>query len=232
MSNRRFRRIVTKETRRRVGRPPKSGPEASANPFSGMTQEEKRTAFVEAAARLFEEKGYADTSIEDITDALGLSKGIFYYYWPNKRELINEIHARLMTLLNEQLDRILATTTSPERRLEEIIRNHIDVVINNKSLVAALMKESSYPEEIVKDRRSYTDRLQELFDEGIAAGVVKNDDARMLTFAVLGLCRSLVQWYRRGGRLSQDEIKEAFVRFAIEGYAREPAGMTSAQTPG
>lgn len=209
-----------RQTYRRVGRPPRSGPEASTNPFNDMTQEEKRTAFVEAAAQLFEEKGYANTSIEEITNALGLSKGIFYYYWPNKKELVNAIHARLMTLLNERLDHILATTTSsPERHLEEAVRSHIEIVLNNKSLVSVLMKEFSYPEEVLKDRQSYTDRLQELFDVGISAGVVKNVDSRILTFAVLGLCRSLVQWYRPGGRLSQDEVREIFVRFAVEGYS-------------
>lgn len=212
-----------RKTYGRVGRPPKSGSEASSNPFNEMTQEEKRTAFVEAAARLFEEKGYANTSIKEITSDLGLSQGIFYYYWSNKKELINEIHARLMTSLNERLDHILATTSSPEQRLEEAIRSHIDVVINNKSLVAVLMKEFSYPEEILEDRQSYTDRLQNLFDEGISVGVVEDADSRILTFAVLGLCRSLVQWYRPEYRLSQDEIKEIFMRFAVEGYVRRPA---------
>lgn len=209
-----------RETYRRVGRPPKSGPEASANPFNDMTQQEKRTAFVEAAARLFEEKGYANTSIEEITNALNLSKGIFYYYWPNKRELVDEIHSRLMALLNEQLDQILQVTTlSLEQRIEEAVRSHIDVVINNKSLVAVLMKEFSYPADILEDRRSYTDRLQELFDEGMAVGVVKDIDSKVLTFTVLGLCRSLVQWYRPDGRLSHDETREIFVQFAVEGYS-------------
>jgi TetR/AcrR family transcriptional regulator, cholesterol catabolism regulator len=208
-----------RNTYRRVGRPPKSGPDALANPFHGMTPEERRTLFLDTAARLFEERGYANTSIEDITQALGLSKGIFYYYWSNKRELINEIHARVMVLHNERLDHILATITSPELRLEEAIRSHLDVVLDNKSLIATLMKEVHYPDEIIEDRRSYTDRLQELFDEGISAGVVRNADSRILTFAMLGLCRSVVQWYQPGGRLSRDEIKETFVRFAVEGYA-------------
>lgn len=216
--------------RRRVGRPSKTGAQALTDPFSGMTHEEKRAAFVKAAAELFEERGYANTSIEDITRALGLSKGIFYYYWSNKRELISEIHARVMMLHNERLDHILATIASPERRLEEAVRSHLDVVMDNKSLIATLMKEARYPEEIISDRRSYTDRLQELFDEGISAGVVRKADSRLLTFAVLGLCRSVVQWHRPEGRLSRDEVRETFVRFAVEGYECKPAGMASVRT--
>ncbi len=205
--------------RRGVGRPPRSGAQALADPFSGMTSEEKRAAFVKAAAELFEEKGYANTSIEDITRSLGLSKGIFYYYWPNKRALINEIHARVMVLHNECLDHILATVESPQRRLEEAIRSHLDVVIDNKSLIATLMKEVRYPEEIIEDRRSYTTRLQKIFDEGISARVVRNEDSRLLAFAVLGLCRSVVQWYQPDARLSKDEVRDTFVRFAVQGYA-------------
>lgn len=205
-----------------------------ADPFSGMTSEEKRAAFVRAAADLFEEKGYASTSIEDITRSLGLSKGIFYYYWSNKRELISEIHARVMVLHNERLDHILATIAPPRRRLEEAVRSHLDVVIDNKSLIATLMKEGSYPEEIVEDRRSYTVRLQKLFDEGISAGVVRDEDPRLLAFAVLGLCRSVVQWYRPGGRLSREEVRDTFVRFAVEGYAngRRESGLPAGDSYG
>lgn len=207
------------DVRRSVGRPPKLGAQALTDPFISMSPTEKKAAFIEAAARLFEEKGYANTSIEEITRALGLSKGIFYYYWPNKRELISEMHARVMVLHNERLDHILATITSPERRLEEAIRSHLDVVMDNRSLIATLMKEVCCPEEIIEDRRSYTDRLQKFFDEGISAGVVRNADSRILTFAVLGLCRSVVQWYEPDGRLSKDTLRETFVQFAVAGYA-------------
>lgn len=206
---------------RGVGRPPKTGPQALMSPLNNMSHEEKRAIFLEAAAGLIEAKGYANTSIEDITNALGFSKGIFYYYWSSKRELISEIHARVIDLLNEQLDHTLDTTSSPDQRLTKAIESLVEVVIENKSLVAVLLKETSYPEE-TSGRRFYTARLQELFDEGIAAGVVRNVDSRILTFTIIGLCRSLSLWYQSEGRLSRHKVKEIVVQFIIQGYASAP----------
>ena len=91
--------------RRRIGRPPLSGPEAEANPLSALTLEERRELFLEVAARLFEEKGYASTSVEDITGELGFTKKVFYYYWKNKQELVQEIHDRGLRVMNERLDK-------------------------------------------------------------------------------------------------------------------------------
>jgi TetR/AcrR family transcriptional regulator, cholesterol catabolism regulator len=206
--------------RRRPGRPSRSSVQLSAESFIGLTSEQKRAVFIDAAARLFEAYGYANTSIEDITTSLGVSKGIFYYYWANKKELINEIHSRVMVLHNEELDQIIATESTPDRRLESAIRSHLTVVLDNKSLIATLMKEAHYPTGVLADRRSYTARLQQLFEAGIAAGVVRKTDARVLTFAILGLCRSIVQWYEPNGRLDRAEVIEIFVRLAVDGYAQ------------
>jgi TetR/AcrR family transcriptional regulator, cholesterol catabolism regulator len=190
-----------------------------------MTHEEKRSVFLEAAAELIEAKGYANTSVEDITNALGLSKGIFYYYWSSKRELISEIHARVLALLNEQLDHILDTTLSPDQRLAKAVKSLVDIVLENKTLVAVLLKELSFPEEI-SGRRFYTARLQKLFDEGIAAGVVREVDSRILTFLVIGLCRSISLWYQSEGRLSKEEIEEIILQFTTQGYMSTPEGLT------
>ena len=77
---------------RRVGRPRREDHEF--NPFVSLTANERRNVFLDTAAELFEERGYASTSVSDITDALGLSKAIFYYYWKNKKEILLEIHSR------------------------------------------------------------------------------------------------------------------------------------------
>ena len=205
--------------RRRVGRPRQSGAEAVANPLNAMTPEQRRAIFLETAAQLFEEKGFASTSVEDITGAVGLTKGIFYYYWRDKKEIILEIHARAVAILNEQLDRVIAENQEPGERIRSAIRHHIDVVVNNRSLIAVLVGEVAYSEEAVAQRRSYTARFQKLVEEGIEAGAVGNADPKILTFAILGLCNSLAQWYEPQGRLGPEEIEYVLVSFASKGYA-------------
>lgn len=204
--------------RRRIGRPPLSGPEAEANPLNALSPEERRDLFLEAAAGLFEKRGYSNTSVEDITSELGFTKGVFYYYWKNKQEIVQEIHNRALGVMKERLDSATGDEGSPADRLEAAIRNHIEAVMQNRSIISVLMGDFSFSEETVEGRRAYARRFQELVEEGIAAGVVRDLDPKVLTYAILGLCNSVAQWYRPGGRLSAEEIRDIFAGFAAEGW--------------
>jgi AcrR family transcriptional regulator len=204
--------------RRRIGRPRLSGPEAEANPLNALSPEERRALFLETAARLFEEKGYANTSVEDITRELGFTKGVFYYYWKNKQEIVHEIYDRALEAINERLDRVMADESPVAVRMEAAIRNHIEAVLENRSVISVLLGDFAFSEDTLKERRSYARRFQDLVEEGIAAGVVRDLDPKALTYAILGLCNSVARWYRPGGRLSAEEMRDVFASFATEGW--------------
>jgi AcrR family transcriptional regulator len=147
------------QRRRGVGRPPKTGPGAEDNPFGSMTQEERRTLFLETAARLFEAKGYSNTSVQDITDELGFAKSVFYYYWDNKMEILQEIHDRALAEVNKQLDKVEARYGSPKERMEAAIRAHLRSVLRNRSLTAAHLSDLDLSEETRMNQRAYTMRV-------------------------------------------------------------------------
>lgn len=204
---------------RRVGRPRLA--EAELNPLVSLSAEERKNVFLETAARLFEERGYAQTSVEEITESLGLSKGIFYYYWKNKKEILLEIHARAIAALNTQLDDVIAQIDEPGERLTGAIISHLNVVMHHRSLVAVLMGEAAFSEDTVKERRAYTERVQQLVKDAMSAGVV--DPAyppKLLTFALLGLLNSVAQWYRSDGEMSAHDIAQLYLRLAMLGCRR------------
>ena len=198
-----------------------SGPEAEANPLNALSPEERRTLFLETAARLFEDKGYSNTSVEDITRELGFTKGVFYYYWKNKREIVQEIHDRALGMINERMDRVMAEESSAAVRLEAAIRNHVEAVLENRSIIAVLLGNFDFSEETLEGRRAYGRRFQALVEEGIAAGVVRDLDPKVLTYAILGLCNSVARWYRPDGRLSAEEVRDVFAAFAADGWHDE-----------
>ena len=207
--------------RRRIGRPRLSGPEAEANPLNALSPEERRTLFLETAARLFEEKGYSNTSVEDITRELGFTKGVFYYYWKNKREIVQEIHDRALEMINARLDGVMAKESSAAVRLEAAIRNHVEAVLENRSIIAVLLGNFAFSEETLEGRRAYGRRFQALVEEGIGAGVVRDLDPKVLTYAILGLCNSVARWYRPDGRLSAEAVRDVFAAFATDGWRDE-----------
>ncbi|MEW6636915.1 MAG: TetR/AcrR family transcriptional regulator [Actinomycetota bacterium] len=189
-----------------------------------MSFEERRELFLNVAARLFEERGYKNTSVEDIAAELGFTKKVFYYYWKNKQEIVQEIHDRGLALINTQLDAVLEREHEPAARLDAAIRNHIRSVLRDRSIAGALLGDFDFSEETLEGRRAYTRRFQELVEEGIAAGVVRDLDPKMLTFAILSVCNSVGGWYRPDGRLSSEEIQEIFASFAAEGWRTSSTG--------
>lgn len=209
--------------RRRIGRPRLSGPEADANPLNALSPKEKRLLFLETAARLFEEKGYSNTSVEDIARELGFTKGVFYYYWKNKWEIVQEIHDRALETINARLDVVMAEDSPPAVRLEAAIRNHVEAVLESRSIIAVLLGAFDFSEETLEGRRIYARRFQDLVEEGIAAGVVRDLDPKVLTYAILGMCNSVARWYRPDGRLSVKEVRDVFTAFAADGWRDWPS---------
>ena len=203
---------------RRIGRPPLSGPEAGNNPLTALDLEGRRSLFLVAAAGLFEDKGFMNTSVEDIAHKLGFTKGSFYYYWKNKQAIVQEIHDRGLRVINERLNRVLAEESSPAVRLEKAIHNHVEAVAHNRAIIAVLLGDFPFSEETLEGRRAYARRFQKLVEEGIAAGVVRDQDPKILTFAILGLCNSVARWYHPEGHISAEEISELFAGFAAEGW--------------
>ncbi len=210
--------------RRRIGRPRLSGPEAEANPLNALNPEERRTLFLETAAALFEERGYANTSVEDITRELGFTKGVFYYYWKNKREIVQEIHDRALVMINERLDMVMAEESPPAVRLEAAIRNHVEAVLESRSIIAVLLGNFDFSEETLEGRRVYARRFRDLIEEGIGAGVIRDLDPKVLTYAILGLCNSVARWYRPDGQLSAEEVRDIFAAFATNGWRADRSG--------
>jgi len=221
---------MTQPQRRRIGRPPLSGPEAESNPLHDLTHEERRTLFLETAARLFGRNGYANTSVGDIAAELGFTKGVYYYYWSTKREIVEEIHNRALQILHDRLSSVIDSGAAPREQLETAIANHVETVMQDQAIIGAILADLDMSSETIASHQEYARRFQGLVERGIAAGVVRDDlDPQMLTLAIIGLCNSVSRWYRADGRLSATEVRDLFGAFAAGGWvasgSRGPAAV-------
>ncbi|HSK85615.1 MAG TPA: TetR/AcrR family transcriptional regulator [Rubrobacter sp.] len=200
--------------------------------MNALTLGERRELFLKVAAKLFDRKGYNNTSVDDITGELGFTKKVFYYYWKNKNEVLQEIHNRGLRVMHEHLDEVIAKGGSPATRLELAISTHVETVLRDRSIIAVLLGDFDFSKETLEGRRAYTRRFQDLVEEGIAAGVVVDLDPHMLTYAILGLCNSIARWYRPDGRLSGEEIRDIFTSFSTEGWRASRSGDGAEDAPG
>src|SRR6201995_6092610 len=71
------------------------------------------------ATRLFAERGYDRTSVQEIVEAAGVTKGALYHYFGSKEDLLQEVYARVLRLQQERLDAFAGADAPIEQRLRE-----------------------------------------------------------------------------------------------------------------
>jgi TetR/AcrR family transcriptional regulator, cholesterol catabolism regulator len=169
-----------------------------------------------AALRLFREKGYHATSMQDIAAAVGLYKGSLYHYIGGKEDLLVRVFERAMGALLADVERVASDAAlAPSEQLRRIVEAHVLAVSTNLDALTVYLHEwrSLAGEALVEVRRQrerYLALVTGVVRRGISCGEFGSTDARVATFAVLGMCNWLCQWYRPEGRLSAAEIGRAF----------------------
>jgi len=190
-----------------------------------------------AALKLFHEKGYHATSMQDIAAAVGLYKGSLYHYIDGKEDLLARVFERAMAALLADVERIAADTASrPSAQLRAIVAAHVEAVANNLDALTVYLHEwralaGDSLASVRAQRDRYTALVSEIVARGVRVGEFRTGDVRIATLGLIGMCNWLCQWYRPGGRLSPTEIASHFADLVLDGLAaasgREEATFSS-----
>jgi AcrR family transcriptional regulator len=190
-----------------------------------------------AALRLFREKGYHATSMQDIAAAVGLYKGSLYHYIGGKQDLLVQVFERAMSELIADVERIAADTSlRPSAQVRLIVAAHVEAVSCNLDALTVYLHEwralaGDALSTVQAQRERYTVLVSEVLGRGVKLGEFDTPDVRIATLGLLGMCNWLCQWYRPGGRLGADEIAGHFADLVLDGLSasssRVPARRVS-----
>ena len=97
------------------------------------------------AARLFQQRGYDATSMNDVAAALKLSKGGLYHHFQSKDEILYEIMNHAMEITEERVLNPVRGIADPEERLRALIRLHIEVVLSPRDREITVMLHENHP---------------------------------------------------------------------------------------
>lgn len=196
---------------------------------AGGKSQRRRKELIDAAAKIFQDKGYEAASIQDVADALGILKGSVYYYIDSKEDLlfavIQEVHESALA----NMERIRQLDADPLALIRLFVESHVKHVSDNlvKATVFFHDFRSLDPkrrEYIVRERDSYDAFLRELIARGQAEGLIRKDiDPKLATLAMLGMMNWTYQWYRAGGGMDSATIGRQFADFVLAALAVEPA---------
>lgn len=176
-----------------------------------------------AALRLFRERGYHATSMQDIAEAVGLYKGSLYHYIGGKEDLLAQVLDRGMGQLLRRIETIVADTAlDPAEQLRRTIRAHVCAVAENRDALTVYLNEwRAFEGETMtavrEQRQRYAELVTSIVERGTAAGVFRPTDLGTTTLAILGMCNWLSQWYRPDGRLAPDAIADQFADLVLQG---------------
>lgn len=189
-----------------------------------IQRRENRTAQIyEAAARVFCENGFGQSSMADVAAAVDMTKAGVYHHIASKDELLFGIMSYGMDVFEERvLDRV-EKIRDPLERLRATIRGHLLLVTRDRTKeVTVVLNEAhalhgDYRTRIDRRKRRYVRFLNETFRELQQKGFIREIDPRVATFALLGMINWTYHWYNADGRLRDTDLAEAYIDLFLSG---------------
>ncbi len=178
------------------------------------------------AAQIFFTKGYNSTSLNDVADALNITKAGLYYYVESKQELLYRIiNLGLDSVLNEVLNPAREIADS-EQRLRFIIYNHARLTAGGNHAVVIIsheVNELSFQqrEETLKRRRDYFDFIRDTLVELKNEGKLQEIDLTTATFTILGMIIWLSRWFSATGKTPLEQVCEDVCGMALRGVLHQ-----------
>ena len=189
---------------------------------------ERLAEIYRTAAQIILRKGYDATSINDIANALGMTKAGLYHYINGKKELLFDIMNFGLDELDEEVATPAASIPDSVERLQFIIRSHAQLVTRGQGAITILVDEITAltPAQnriITRRKREYFNRLRELMKLLKSEGKLQDVDTTAATFSLLGMISWLSRWFRQNGSLTEEQVAEQISRIALNGLLRQEA---------
>ncbi|MDX6629444.1 MAG: hypothetical protein QOH00_1690 [Gaiellales bacterium] len=181
---------------------------------------ERRRQLMDHATGLFAENGYHPTSVAEIVQGLGVGKGVFYWYFESKEQLLVDILKEAQHDLRRSQQQAIGEETDPVRRIELGIRASLAWLAANRRLITLFQFAATEERFAPTLRRGQEVAIADVVPhvkEGIVAGRIRDTDPLVLTHAILGVTNHLARAFVMERGESPDEVADAAVAFCLSG---------------
>jgi AcrR family transcriptional regulator len=190
---------------------------------------EPRQEILRAAARLFQQRGYHATSMNDVAAALKLSKGGLYHHFESKDEILFHIMSHAMDITEERVINVVrridgTSVAGTEERLRMLIRLHIQVVLSPEDREITVMLHENHPlppalrRKINGRKKDYLHFVENLVnDVQRKRGSQSSVTPRAAALALVGMINWIYQWYKPDGALTGEALVIQFTEIFFRG---------------
>jgi AcrR family transcriptional regulator len=191
----------------------------------------KREAVIRAAARAFNQKGYHNTSLDDIAAALEVTKPTVYYYVSNKEQLLFECFLAGVEQIRTAFRDVKSRDLTARERLNAVLHHYAQAVASDFGWCMVRTEDLDLSPAMsghIKVLKSEIDHgIRRLIREGIQEGSIHPCDPKMAAFALAGALNWIAHWFRENQSMTRAQIADAFVTIFENGLLpRAPAQKT------
>ena len=186
----------------------------------------KEQEIVAVAARLFKEKGYRTTTLEDIAVAVGMLKGSLYYYIRSKEDLLHLVVRDPIRQAYNKLEEIVVSDMPVTTKIAQAVVNHMTLFHEHYPQIAVYLHDYHHlmqqlEKNVIETPKHYQRLWATLLQQGVDAGELRDDlDVKVTGYAILGMCNWIYRWYNPHGTLSAEEIADVFIKLVLEGLTK------------
>jgi len=191
----------------------------------GARAKKTRQSIIDAGVALFHEHGYHATSVRDVVERAGITKGAFYHHFENKETLLRVIHQEYLDYQTAIFHEVVTHPVSPREHLHKLIACIILAVERYREHVTIFHQElrafsEEYREKVLQERSMMRREFEKVIQQGIQSGDFRPGlDVDISAFAILGMCSWTFQWMSRTGPHSAQEIAEDFASMVLDGIS-------------
>jgi TetR/AcrR family transcriptional regulator, cholesterol catabolism regulator len=189
-------------------------------------QRRRQSEILDAAAKVFAERGYYGASTQDIADVLGIRQASLYYYFPSKEIALELVCMKGVEGFFEAASEVAAKKTSAAEKLRSLVEAHLAPLMDRADYVKTFLNERQYlppvsRKKVGKLSRAYEKVIEKVIADGIASGAFRKGlDPRLMTLALLGMCKSVSAWIGKNDRYTVPEVAEQYARILLSGIGK------------
>ncbi len=177
---------------------------------------------LEVATELFAKKGYASTSMREISENLDITKATLYHYFKSKEQILFEILNNVMDEALESLEKISKMDIPPEEKLKNVLKFYSKYYVSNQNDLILLVNELNSLNEDLKEilinkEKIYLNFMKSIFNELKLQGKLKDIPLTVLAFSFFGMVHYTIKWYHPEGSIKPEKLSEYFVEIFTKG---------------
>ncbi len=187
------------------------------------------------AAEIMCRKGYEATSMNDIADAVGLTKAGIYHYIHGKENLLFAIMSYAMDMVDEDVMAPARKVMDAEQRLRTIVERHAKRILEVGGAVTILLEEMyaltpAHRRTITSRKRAYFDLIRRTLQQLAAEGKLRDVNPTVATFCLFGMILWISRWYHRDGKLTPQDVLTDLVQTAVNAVMKTSAAQSRRRT--